>query len=342
MAFVLYASSSGSPGGKSGSPGDNGATCTECHSGTASSIAGWVTSTIPAQGYTPGETYTMTVTGTLAGAGKYGFELTAETATGSKTGTFAITEASRTRLVNSGNSVTHTSGGNSGGASTSWSASWTAPATDVGQVRFYVAVNAANGNGNTAGDMIYTSSLFVDAAAPAALVSVNPASAEKGSSPEITVVGFNTNWAGETPAVSIVNVNNAAEVYTASQVNVTNNLSLVATIDIPFTATVGSYTMVAGDVSLPAAFEVTVVSALAENAEASMKVYPNPAVSSFVTIETMYDSEVFVYDLNGKVLLSQRMTSGKTQLDIASISSGIYVIENRTAKGSTTQKLVVR
>lgn len=342
MAFVLYANSSGSPGGKSGSPGDNGATCTDCHSGTASPIAGWVASSIPAQGYTPGETYTMTVTGTQANAGMYGFELTAETATGSKTGSFAITEASRTRLANGGNAVTHTSGGNSGGASTSWSASWTAPATDVGQVRFYVAVNAANGNGNTSGDVIYTSTLFVDAAAPAALVSVNPTSAEKGSSPEMTIVGFNTNWTGQTPAVSIVNVNNAAEVYTASQVNVTNDLSLMAIIDIPFTANVGMYTIVAGDVSLPGAFEVTVVSALNEIAEASMKVYPNPAVSSFVTIETMYDSEVFVYDLNGKTLLSQRMTAGNAQLDIASLTSGIYVIENRTAKGNTTQKLVVR
>ncbi len=97
----------------------------------------------------------MTVNGTLAGAGKYGFELTAETATGSKTGTFIISDATRTRLTNGGNAVTHTSSGNSGGASTSWTASWTAPATDVGQVRFYVAVNAANGNGNNSGDMIF-------------------------------------------------------------------------------------------------------------------------------------------------------------------------------------------
>jgi hypothetical protein len=342
LAIVLYASSSGSPGGKSGSPGDNGTTCTECHAGTATSIAGWVTSTIPAQGYTPGETYTMTVNGTLAGAGKYGFELTAETATGSKTGTFIISDATRTRLTNGGNAVTHTSSGNSGGASTSWTVSWTAPATDVGQVRFYVAVNAANGNGNNSGDMIFTSTLFVDAAAPAALVSVNPTFAEKGSSPEMAIIGFNTDWTTQTPDVFIVNVNNAAEVYTASQVSVSSDINLTAIIDIPFSATVGMYNLVAGDVSLPAAFEVTVVNALSDIAEATMKVYPNPAVSAFVTIETTKDSEVFVYDLSGNTLLSQQMTAGNAQLDISTLSSGMYVIENRTAQGRTTQKLVVR
>ena len=86
VAFVLYASSSGSPGGKSGSPGDNGNTCTDCHSGTAIPTSGWISSGIPAQGYTPGETYQLTVTATHSGAGRDGFELTAETAPGSKTG----------------------------------------------------------------------------------------------------------------------------------------------------------------------------------------------------------------------------------------------------------------
>ena len=33
--LVLYSYNSGSPGGKSGSTGDGGSTCTECHSGTA-------------------------------------------------------------------------------------------------------------------------------------------------------------------------------------------------------------------------------------------------------------------------------------------------------------------
>lgn len=342
VAFVLYASSSGSPGGKSGSPGDNGSTCTDCHSGTASPTSGWITSGIPAQGYTPGETYQLTVTATHSGAGKFGFELTAETSTGSKTGSWTITEAARTRLANASHAVTHTSGGNTGGSSTSWTANWTAPATDVGQVRFYAAVNAANGNGSTSGDVIYTTTYFVDAAAPAALVSVSPTSAEKGSSPELAIVGINTGWAGQTPVVSIVNVNDNAEVYTASQVNVSNDENLTAVIDIPFTATVGTYTVVAGDVSLPAAFEVTVVAGLAELTEAAIKVYPNPVVDGNVTVETLNDSQVTVYDLSGKALISRQVTAGNTNLDVATLPAGMYVLVNQTEKGRSTQKLLVR
>lgn len=342
VAFVFYASSSGSPGGKSGSPGDGGSTCTDCHVGTASPVSGWVTSNIPAQGYTPGQTYQITVTGAQAGAGRYGFELTAETAAGSKTGSFAITEAARTRLTNGGNAVTHTSGGNSGGASTSWSANWTAPATDVGQVRFYTAVNGANGNGTTSGDMIYTSSLFVEAAAPASLVSVNPSSAEKGSSPELAIVGSNTAWAGQTPAVSIVNVNDAGEVYTASQVNVSNDENLTAVINIPFTATVGTYHVVAGEVSLPAAFEVTVVSALAEVSEAAISLYPNPVTGDYVNIETITNSKVTVYDLNGKSMVSRELSAGVARFDVADLPSGMYILVNQTERGSSTRKLIVK
>lgn len=154
--------SGGSPGGKTGSPGDNGTTCTQCHSGTSVSAENWITTNIPEFGYEVGETYTITATGTHTGVARFGFELTAEDENGNKVGDFA-TINSETQFSNSGTSVTHSPAGIiPNGDSKTWTMEWTAPATDVGIVNFYAAFNAANGNGMNSGDVIYTSMLSVD------------------------------------------------------------------------------------------------------------------------------------------------------------------------------------
>lgn len=257
LAIILYANSSGSPGGKSGSPGDAGATCVQCHSGTVNATSGWITSNIPPSGYVPGETYQITATGTHSGVGRFGFELTAENTSGGKVGTFAITDAPRTKLINQGNAVTHTFNGTTvSGNSSSWSANWTAPGTDIGQIRFYAAFNAANGNGNTSGDVVYTSTLFVDAAQPASLLSVMPDEAEQGSNPVLTITGQNTNWSGSSPTVSLRNAANPDETIAASNVTVNTNTSLVAEFAIPPMATPGLWDMLVDDLVLETAFTI--------------------------------------------------------------------------------------
>lgn len=162
-SFILYPT--GSPGGKTGSPGDGGANCTGCHSGTAQQISGWITSNIPGSGYIAGQTYTITANATHSGAALYGFEVTAEDVSGAKTGTIVITDAAQTKKVNSNKAITHTASGTSpSGGSKTWSFDWTAPASGTGTVKFYGAFNAANGDGNNTGDVIYTSTLTVSEA----------------------------------------------------------------------------------------------------------------------------------------------------------------------------------
>lgn len=161
LFFAGTLSSGGSPGGKTGSPGDSGATCTQCHSGTASSVDNWISTDIPELGYVVGETYTITATAMADGVSKFGFELTAEDADGNKVGSFAAVNGD-TQLANSGNSVTHSFSGTSGTNEKTWTMEWTAPSTDLGVITFYAAFNATNSNNGTSGDVIYTSMLSVD------------------------------------------------------------------------------------------------------------------------------------------------------------------------------------
>ena len=110
----IHAFTNGSPGGRTNSPGD-ASTCTGCHQGTLNSGNGTatVTSTGLTNGYTPGQTYTIAVGITGAGTStKIGFEATAERdANNSKTGTLVVTDGTRTKGVNSGNGISHTSAG---------------------------------------------------------------------------------------------------------------------------------------------------------------------------------------------------------------------------------------
>jgi len=162
IVFIFLASSGGSPGGKSGSPGDNMADCTGCHSGTPQSASEWITSNIPDLGYSAGETYTLTAMVEHAGSSKFGFEITAEDSDGNKFGEIIITEASRTQYRNNDNSITHTFAGNAGSNNMNeWTFDWIAPDGATGDVTFYGAFNATNSNGGTSGDVVYLSTYTV-------------------------------------------------------------------------------------------------------------------------------------------------------------------------------------
>jgi hypothetical protein len=154
----------GSPGGKTGSPKD-AATCAQCHSSVTATVE-WISTTIPGTGYVPGEVYTVTVNAVEASAVKMGFEVTAENASG-KQGVFTITDEAKTKLTNGNKAVTHKTAGNTPiDGKISWNFNWTAPVNGSGDVTFYGAINAANGNGSTSGDKIYTSTLKVSEAGP--------------------------------------------------------------------------------------------------------------------------------------------------------------------------------
>ncbi len=139
---LLYPS--GSPGNYTGSPGDAGNTCTQCHSTANFNLVPTITTTIPSTGYVFGQTYIITLSTTSNSADAWGFELTAEkNLDNSNVGVFDLTGASGSlKLIKSNTSVTQ-----SNDNSSSWSFNWTAPSTDEGDITFYAAVLAGNGSG---------------------------------------------------------------------------------------------------------------------------------------------------------------------------------------------------
>lgn len=172
VLFLILTSESdklnGSPGGKTGSPGDGGANCTECHSGPTIPEELWIYSPeLLTAGYQSGQVYNIVVVGIDTEANKFGFEATAESSTGTKVGTFTPGPMSLNKLCNNNKAVTHTLAGTvplAPGEGTSWFFTWTAPETTTGTITFYAAVNAANGNNANTGDHIHLSSFSVSPA----------------------------------------------------------------------------------------------------------------------------------------------------------------------------------
>ena len=67
MVFInnpINSSPGGTPGARTGSPGDGGGTCftSGCHTGAPTETVGILTTNVPAEGYTPNTAYTVTVT----------------------------------------------------------------------------------------------------------------------------------------------------------------------------------------------------------------------------------------------------------------------------------------
>ncbi len=152
--FDVISNSGSAPTGRTGSPGDSGNTCAGCHSsfGAAVPTADGITTDIPVDGYTPGETYNISIT-TTAGAGlasKYGFSLTAEDASNTKVGTFTAGTGSVVVGDHIGHNPAQTT------STPLWEFTWTAPAEGTGDVTLYAAAVGADGTGSPVNDGVAT------------------------------------------------------------------------------------------------------------------------------------------------------------------------------------------
>lgn len=136
----------GTDPGYTGSPGDGYKSCTTCHGGVATPKDGWITSNIPAEGYTPGQTYTIRATNTAMGSTRFGFEVSPQKLNGDLMGTMIITDTLRTKLVGDDKYITYKADGVDGVDSNSWVFDWIAPQAGSGEVVFYGAFNANPGH----------------------------------------------------------------------------------------------------------------------------------------------------------------------------------------------------
>ncbi|RZM18999.1 MAG: T9SS type A sorting domain-containing protein, partial [Pedobacter sp.] len=62
----------------------------------------------------------------------------------------------------------------------------------------------------------------------------------------------------------------------------------------------------------------------------SWKIYPNPAITH-LTVELADASEIKIFDIAGKIVITQSLKSGTNTIDVSALSGGVYIIQ--TAAG---------
>ncbi|MCS6884423.1 MAG: choice-of-anchor V domain-containing protein [Acidobacteriota bacterium] len=195
---IVLAFSSGPPPSNTGAPGESN--CSQCHTGTVNASGGSATISGLPQSYVPGTRYNLTLTISRSDRSRWGFQATALTDDGSAAGTFQSVDGNTQTTTGTvqgktRNYIQHTSTGTRRGTSGSvtFNFIWIAPSSDVGQVTFYIAANAANNNGASSGDNVYLTTAKVSAPAAAApsISLINPTKGPSSGGTTVTVTGSN-------------------------------------------------------------------------------------------------------------------------------------------------------
>ena len=160
ISLILISNGAGPQLRASGSPISSAKTCAQngCHAGTVNSGGG----NLGISGltdYTPGEKYTISVNVNDESGSKFGFQAIALDSDNKPIGTIAATTGTEIQTISGDDYVQHSAAAATG----AFSFEWTAPATDVGEITFYAAGNAADGNGMSDKDNIYSAKLAVKA-----------------------------------------------------------------------------------------------------------------------------------------------------------------------------------
>lgn len=164
---MVWANSGGPIDGVTGAPAENTCAQSLCHNSFALNSGNGGLSIVAPTNYSGGDTLDLSVSLNDPGQQRWGFELTVLNSSNQPVGNLLVTEATRTqKTVGAGGRQysKHTFTGTDFGVTDvapGWTMRWVAPATGVGPVTFYAAGNAANGNGATTGDFIYTTSATV-------------------------------------------------------------------------------------------------------------------------------------------------------------------------------------
>jgi hypothetical protein len=156
FVLVLNAFTLGGPQGNTGSNTDGGRTCgnSTCHN-IASTGSVEITTNIPLEGYTPGQTYSVTVSGDQSSSSKYGFQLMIEDQANNSQGT--LISGVNSKLV--GGYITHENASNN--TNGEWSFEWVAPLQGTGSVTFYSTMIAANNGSGSSGDELFTGNILI-------------------------------------------------------------------------------------------------------------------------------------------------------------------------------------
>jgi hypothetical protein len=337
----------GAPAGNSGSPAD-GQTCTSCHGGTATTATNVLTTNVPTEGYTPGQSYTITVT--IAGSSaRKGFEVSPQNNNGVMQGTIA--SGSGSTIIGT-KYITHTSAKTSNPST--WTFTWTAPAKGTGTVNIYGAF--VNGQSNISKQMISVQEAIGVPVPP--IVSATNISELSATSANIAATinangrTFNASFQYKDSMSTIWNTV-AAVPGTVSGDTTTNIFYTVTNLTTNAFYQYRACAWNIGDTVWGATktFKINSGTAINENKNnLNFNVFPNPAKDILQVDFTLFQSSKTVINLisiDGKLirtLFDNQLSKGSNtlKLDVNEYKAGIYFLQINTNSNTSFKKINIQ
>jgi hypothetical protein len=166
------------------------------------------------------------------------------------------------------------------------------------------------------------------------LVSINPSSASKGQTLNVTITGNNTHFSQGSGTLVYFDQGSSTIIVNSSNATTTNTIQ--ANITVGQSTLTGShdvcvYNNVDGILKLNLGFYVGPSSVSDNNQNnASFVVSPNPAKNYTTVIakaSNLNNSFISVYNLKGNLLIHQALRQEQTKIDISKLAKGSYLIK---------------
>ena len=75
-------------------------------------------------------------------------------------------------------------------------------------------------------------------------------------------------------------------------------------------------------------------------AKTDFRLYPNPANGSFIVETTATEKQLLqVFDITGKLMLTQNIQNSQTTIDAGNLASGIYIVSLKGTGATTNEKI---
>jgi hypothetical protein len=155
----------------------------------------------------------------------------------------------------------------------------------------------------------------------------------------LTVTGENTLWTAHSPDVFMIYTGAPPVIYEASDVLVSGNTLLTATIEIPSDAPIGVYDFHVDNLVLVDAFTVTITPGINEY-RFSPRVFPNPA-TNMLWVESETPAMLTIYNLQGHAVLEKSITRENESIPLQSIGKGVYLLEIITGSDKKIMRLLI-
>jgi len=200
-------------------------------------------------------------------------------------------------------------------------------------------------NNTTDGFLTLPNGLYIF---PPSLISIDPSDVIRGLTLNVTITGLYTNFlqgTGTTVSFGFPQGGTSS----INSVTVLSDTTILANITVPLTTPPGDYDVntdnsTDGFLTLTGGLHIGLDNIESLDANIEVLIYPNPANEMIIVESISRDNAgeivITIFNVNGEMMLQQNSLRSKTEIDISTLVSGLYLLRVESRYGIAMKKFV--